>query len=286
MDIDPAAVQNSIELFADFLLTYFVALAAVGAFAMALVELYKKLRDSRTRFHARAVADWLAGAADAFQTPVGIDGSASAAYRELIHLTTGMPLERHAERVDAVLEGRGEVGSKAWIDRQRSYELALFALQMGQMMGHVQDAADTVLGYPGRYPSLYLFLTDGAQLGDVAAWYEMAAAPPPLDADGQIERATARRRADMYARMQQVVKRKLDAFQLFQSERWARGNQLAANLLGIAVLFAALCWAGSATDDLTPEQLLLYLAVSLFGGMLAPIAKDMVDVLRRVRQGG
>lgn len=286
--MDPTAVQVTIEGFAGFLLKYFVALAAVGAFAMALTELWKKFFDSRTRFHARVVADWFADSADAFETPVGVPGSSDAAYRELIHLTTGLPLERHADRVGSVLTGRGDVGSRTWIDRRNRAELALFALELGQMMGHIQDAADTVLAQPEDFPSLYRFLTDGAQLGDVAAWYDLAGRPPALDAKDQIDREAAKRRVDIHARLKQTIKRKLDAFQLFQSERWTRGNQLAANVVGAVVLFAALCWSPWNKEAGFPSgaQWLTYMAISIFGGMLAPIAKDMVDLLRRVRQGG
>jgi len=288
MAFDPGTVQAGISFFADFLLKYFVALAAVGAFAMALTELWKKLRDSRTRFHARAVAQWFADSSDAFEIEVGVPGTSGAAYRELIHLTTGLPLERHSERVESVLSGGGDVGSRTWIDRRNRRELALFALELGQMMGHIQDAADTVLTQPEDFPSLYRFLTDGAQLGDVAAWYEMAGRPPSLHANGQVDREAAKRRVDMHARLQQTIKRKLDAFQLFQGERWTRGNQLAANVVGAAVLFGALCWGelSSKGGSAGSAQWFSYLAISVFGGMLAPIAKDMVDLLRRVRQGG
>lgn len=286
--MDPAAVQTIIEGFASFLLKYFIALAAVGAFAMALTELWKKLRDSRTRFHARVVAEWFADSADAFETPVGVPGSANEAYRELIHLTTGLPLERHSERVESVLSGGGDVGSRTWIDRRNRAELALFALELGQMMGHIQDAADTVLAQPQDFPSLYRFLSDGAQLGDVAAWHELAGKPPSLEANGQVDREAAKRRVDIHARLKQTIKRKLDAFQLFQNERWSRGNQLAANLVGGVVLFSALSWGEWSQNRGSTEatQWLAYLAISVFGGMLAPIAKDMVDLLRRVRQSG
>ena len=57
--IDPGSVQLSVETFADFLLKYFVALAAVGALAMALIELWKKVRNSQMRYHACMVTAWL-----------------------------------------------------------------------------------------------------------------------------------------------------------------------------------------------------------------------------------
>lgn len=289
--MDPTAIQTSVEAFADFLLKYFVALAAVGALAMALIELWKKLTDSRTRFHARAVCLWINDSPEAFVgdpiLPAEAAGkvSAQSAYRELIHLTTGSGLPAEAERVGGLLARNGQIAGLGRFDRRAEH--ALYALELGQMMGHLQDAADIALNNPQRYPSLYLFVVHGAEREDVAAWYAKADSPPNV-ADST-SRPEAKARADLYARLRQVVKRKLDAFQLFQGDIWVNRNQLAANLLGALVLFAALCWVHYGPGSPTPLRagdLVLYIVISLLGGMLAPIAKDLVVVLRKVRQSG
>lgn len=289
--MDPTAIQTSVEAFADFLLKYFVALAAVGALAMALIELWKKLTDSRTRFHARAVCRWINGSPEAFvaapKQPAEAAGkvSAQSAYRELIHLTTGSGLPAEAESVGGLLARNGEIAGLTRFDRRAEH--ALYALELGQMMGHLQDAADIALNNPQRYPSLYLFMVHGAEREDVQAWYEKADSPPNV-ADSA-SRTEAKARADLYARLRQVVKRKLDAFQLFQGDTWVNRNQFAANLVGAAVLFAALLWVHYGPGSQAPLRggdFVLYLVISLLGGMLAPIAKDLVVVLRKVRQGG
>lgn len=291
--MDPTAIQASVEAFADFLLKYFVALAAVGALAMAAIELWKKLTDSRTRFHARAVCRWIKGAPEAFGAAAGLPPelatkvSEQAAYRELIHLTTGSGLPAESERVGGLLARDGEM---AGIWRfERHAELALYGLELGQMMGHLQDAADIALNNPTRYPSLYLFFTCGASPDDVRAWFAQADLPPKVAGPEGLSRSEAKARADLYARLRQVVKRKLDAFQLFQGDIWVNRNQLAANLVGALVLFAALLWVHYGPGSQTPLRggdLALYLVISLLGGILAPIAKDLVVVLRKVRQGG
>jgi hypothetical protein len=289
--MDPTAIQTSVEAFADFLLQYFVALAAVGALAMALIELWKKLTDSRTRFHSRAVCRWINSAPEAFVGPPKLPAddmgkaSAQGAYRELIHLTTGSGLPAESDRIGGLLTRDGEMAGFWRFERHAEH--ALYALELGQMMGHLQDAAEIALNNPTRYPGLYLFMVHGARREDVQDWYEQADSPPQV-AD-RTSRPEAKARADLYARLRQVVKRKLDAFQLFQGDIWVNRNQLAANLLGALVLFATLCWVHYGPGSPTPPRagdLVLYIVISLLGGMLAPIAKDLVVALRKVRQGG
>src|SRR5437868_5794219 len=52
-------VRHAVDVFASNLLDYALALAAVGALAMALIELFKKLLDSRTKFHAKRWTAWM-----------------------------------------------------------------------------------------------------------------------------------------------------------------------------------------------------------------------------------
>jgi hypothetical protein len=87
--------------------------------------------------------------------------------------------------------------------------------------------------------------------------------------------------ADAFARLRQIFKRKLDSFQLYTEQRWASYNQFAANVVGALVMFAAL-------SSLSADLHLGYgeiLFLSLFGGILSPVAKDLVAALRRVRDG-
>jgi hypothetical protein len=84
-----------------------------------------------------------------------------------------------------------------------------------------------------------------------------------------------------------AARRKLDGFQLFTGFRWANSQQLAANALGAAVLFAAMVFSSAATGmDLNVESLLVMAALSFLGGVLAPVVKDLVVALKRVRTGG
>jgi len=286
--MDPIAVQQAVEQFADFLLKYFVALAAVGALAMALIELWKKLRDSRTRYHARAVTAWLKDADQAavvsrFQARPAIaipEISGTSAFEELLQLTTG--LDRNDVRpVSQALRQSGRIEEGFfWLAPKAEY--ALFALELERMMGHIQEAADIALSSPQKYPSLYLFVTAGASVEDVREWATSADLPPSAST---VDRAESKRRADLFARLQQVAKRKLDAFQLYTGYRWTNRNLRDANLVGVLVMFGVLLWIRGTQKEgamLSYEAMAL---MSLFGGMLSPIAKDIVVALRKVRQG-
>lgn len=276
-------VQATVTSFADYLLTYLLALAAVGALAMALIELWKKLRDTRTRYHVRAVTEWMesipnpahdkrTAAKDMPHKP-----SAQAAYKELIHLTTGVSMDKAGSASASLIHRSGKLGGWNWLkDRP---EFALYALELEKMMGHIQDAADIALSNPKLYSNLYFFMTDGADGDDIKEWYKSADAVPAGD---KINRAKAKERAGLFSRLQQVTKRKLDAFQLYTSYRWGNRNILAANIVGIVVLFAVFVWL-----EFTNQVQLSYALIvplSLLGGILSPVAKDIVVALRKVRQ--
>lgn len=260
-------VLNAVHFFADFLLQYFIALAAVGAFAMALVELWKKVRASQTRYHAKVVTAWFA--------EDGQTVASAMAYAELLQLTTGVSQARATGAVDAlVARGRLPAGL-AWV--QAKPEHALFALTLEQMMGHIQDAVDLALNHPRRYEALYRHAVRGAPPADIERWREQAHDLPGAP-DSPADRAQVRDRADLYARLSQVAKRRLDALQVYASQRWVNGNQFWANVVGVVVLFFAL----HAVDRTLSWPALI--GLSILGGVLAPVAKDIVVALRKVRE--
>jgi hypothetical protein len=170
-----------------------------------------------------------------------------------------------------------------WTPWQVSPGNALFAIELEKMMGQIQDAADTALGHPHVHPELYLFLSAGASLEDIANWHDWAQQPPVRTAD---DAAAAKRQADTYARLRQFIRRRLDAFQLTASYRWQTGNQLASVVLGAALLFGSLVYL---VRHNLPGSLLGWLGLafaSLMGGIMAPVAKDLVIALKRMRSGG
>ncbi len=269
--MNPATVQLAVEHFADFLLKYFVALAAVGALAMALIELGKALFDWRMRFQARATTLWIL-----LDTQ---PKEAAPAFGQLLHLCTGVPLKSASRAAQELLESKGRLPGFVRVHPRDEY--AVFALDMERMAGHFEDAVDVVLNSPQQYKALFNFVTRGAKSDDRKLWRTLAHERRPANGQSLPDEGLVKQRADVYARLHQVTKRKLDAFQLYTSTRWVNTVQLWANILGVGILGAAFVYVRP--QDLQ-QKWILYVGMTLLGGVLAPVAKDIVVALQQVRQ--
>jgi hypothetical protein len=294
----PASVSSgvvaAVNRFTDFLLQYAIALAAVGALAMALIEAWKKLFDSRTKFQARKWIQWVERSAfDASILGIPADsvgpGASSvtrvAALAELLQLSTGVSRQEADAAAHDLLASHGE------LSRFHGYEPppahALFALDLGRMMGSIQETADVALTSPRQNPSLYLLMTMGADPDDIRQWSIDGASSMP-DIANTAPTADDRKRvkdyADRFARLRQIVKRKLDGFQLYTGDRWASRNQLQANVVGMIIMFGVLWWMRGNLPGIS-RSLGVMVVLSLLGGILSPVAKDLVSALKRVKDG-
>ena len=280
----PEGVVIAVNQFADFLLRYLGALAAVGALAMALIEAAKKLLDSRTKFQALRWTKWV------MRTP--LEGHATLppasherAMAELIQLCTGVTSTEAAETARHLVESEGHLPLLHAFSTVPAH--ALFALDLSLMMGAIQDAADVALSTPSEYPDLFQFITVGAKPDDVARWYAGGSSALVGIADTnptQEQPQALKEHAELFARLRQIVKRRLDGFQLYTGDRWASWNQAAANAVGIVVMFFVLTWLhrNSAYASISFPAVVLF---SLLGGILSPVAKDLISALKRVKDG-
>ncbi|MEA2706814.1 MAG: hypothetical protein QOH22_1602 [Gemmatimonadaceae bacterium] len=286
----PDSIVSTVNRFTDFLLGYVGALAAVGALSMALIEAGKKLFDSRTRFQALRWTQWLQRGP--FETSAIVSTgkekvptlSLPLAYAELLQLSTGVPRAVALDTAERLLTNKGHLPTGHAFVRSELPAHALFALDLQRMMGSVQDAADIALASPRQNTSLYVLMTSGADPADIGRWYDagpdsMIAIADPTPQD----RAAIKEHADRFARLRQIVKRKLDGFQLYAGDSWASWNQTVANIVGIVALFLVLVWVKNTSDSSPGYPTIVVL--SLFGGILSPIAKDLVSALKRVKDG-
>jgi hypothetical protein len=290
----PEGVVVTVNRFTDFLLGYVAALAAVGALSMALIEAGKKLLDSRTRFHALRWTQWLrrspfetATINSSRKNDVNAPPSLSlkSAYGQLLHLCTGVPRDTADDAAARLLADGGRLPINHAFLRPDRPAHSLFALDLARMMGSIQEAADVALASPRQTASLYLLMTSGADPSDIKGWYEdgpdtMIAIVDPTPQ----QRQAIKDQADRFARLRQIVKRKLDGFQLYASDRWAAWNQTVANLAGIIALFLILVWIKGTSPAASPSYPTI-VVLSLFGGILSPLAKDLVSALKRVKDG-
>lgn len=159
-------------------------------------------------------------------------------------------------------------------------ENALFDEPTDKMMGQFGGAAKMALDFPTSYPSLYAALTrtDGA---DAVTWRTFV---QQIDAAGQkddgslIDQAedVQRRATRARARLDQSVTRKLDAFQLRAEYVWARSNQYIA--VGGAAIFL-----GFLLFPLFAKNPFVYVFSCIVGGLMSPLAKDVVAALSGLR---
>lgn len=275
----PDRVLLAVGSMSDFILHYALALAATSVLAMALLEAWKSVRKTRECFHMRQLHGWISQAPvpasmskDASSGPGGFHDQV---VRQLILLTTGQDLDtRYAlERI------QGE-----------RFELlpsnALFALELERMMGQIQEAADIALSYPSVYPELYQFLTLGASEDDILNWQKESTWVPE---ENLLSRQAMKDRVDAFSRLSKLVKRRLDSLQITINFQWTRWNQVWSIALGGALLFASLAYIEFSTSEwalINPLTWLRILVASLVGGIVAPVAKDLVVALKKVRQGG
>lgn len=274
---NPESIAGAIGQISDFILRYAVTLAAVGALSMALLEAAKALLSVRDRFQKGVVRRWIATArlAAGLGSTLQLEARTDDQYRgriyvQLIRLTTGEVVGQEA--LEASVE------PMPW---DVSPKNALFALELERMMGQIQDAADAALNNPTLYPDLYLFLTAGARDDDILKWYGLAASPPIQTSE---DRQGAKLQADTYTRLRQLIRRRLDAFQLTARYRWQSLNQITSVALGAVLLFVAnLMQLGWTIPSGRFWELVF---VSVLGGVVAPVAKDLVMALKQVRSGG
>lgn len=299
--------------------TYLMALAGTSALVVALLEAYKKLFSVRGKYHRTAVIRWLAqdsasikgelsvakpgilsavalGGGDHYDVPEkraahtidsGKAYSPEAAYAEFFHLTSGQAKPTTPHPSHAVMRWRG-------VDR------AVFELETARMMSQIQDAADAVLNNPELYPNLYAFLTRGASAEDASDWLKYITAPPST--------GPTKQDSDRYGRIKMLMKRQLDAFQTVTSCRWEDLNQWWAMLVGAVILFIALVigadpgfeneafdplkslkegWknvdASIIDGDKSKTPFLGLLLKAALGGVLAPLAKDLLNSISSIK---
>ncbi len=239
-----------LDSFIANILAYALILATVATITMTFLELLKVVLELRLKYHRRKLWNWIQHA---------------ACREELLLLTVA-----EVDSADALLDQPTD-----------------------KMMGQIQAATNVAIDFPDVYPHLFRFLTkmptsvaaaretgrDGTSRpmddpSDATVW-ERFITKPAHDRQASYSEAEIQEATRARARIDHFVARKLDAFQTKAEYEWARRNQYWA--VGTAALFL---WA-----------LLFYIGVppipatilALFGGMMSPLAKDVVAALSGLR---
>jgi hypothetical protein len=303
------------------LVDYFVPLAGASGLTVALLEAFKKLLSIRGRFHRNAVVRWLAQHDSkipgnrrlSLANPlVWLHGQSHYSVPDTGHVTSRAlsagSLEYNFDEAYSELHQltTGQTGLRphnslsGWF-RFRGVDHAIFELEIARMMSQFQDASDAVLNNPNRYPALYLFLTRGCDGDDVQAWHAYMWKPGPAETkQAPIQNADPKVQADRYGRIRLLVRRQLDAFQVVTSNRWDELNQMWAIIVGAVILLLAQLISAHVAKPVglahplqaiydgwnyydAADQLVGVCILSLLGGVLAPIAKDLVSSLSQIK---
>jgi hypothetical protein len=226
------------------ILSYAVLLAAIATITMTFLELIKAMGSLRAKYHERSVADWL---------------HSKDTFIELLVL------------------------SVADVESSK----ALFDQPTDKMMGQIQAATNVAIDFPDLYPNLYDFLTRVPQLKTrahdkgVKEWgfknhtedkdvWQKFISKEEQSSENEVAQATKAR-----ARIDHFVSRKLDAFQTRTEYIWARRNQYYAVSAASCFLYSLLLYRHV---PIFPAFIL-----AVFGGMISPLAKDVVSALSGLR---
>lgn len=276
-------LQTALFQMADFISSYAVTLAALGVLTMAILEAVKKLFNLRQVFQRNALEAWLGqqdsgrsaanhySVASGSRSTVAMSIAAPAgnayrwqqAYAELLHLSTGLPLGKP-------LDGRPASFS-------RSVDFALFELELPQLMSQLQEAADAALNHPASYPHWFSFVTRGVSKDDLIRWHR------GLQHIENLEESDRKALGELYGRIRLLVRRQLDAFQTVTAYRWREWNQLYSWILGFVLMLIAQVITAETSGKAYPAWYMLF-SVSMLGGLLAPVAKDLVDALAKIKR--
>lgn len=182
-----------------------------------------------------------------------------------------------ALRAEAARQQRshGFSAERAWSDLVRlatgGDERALLELSVEQLCGQLNAAVTVVLDYPEDHPDLLGCLAASARAEDLARLTE-----PSNDADSG---PRSQARVDARARVTHAVQRGLDGLQIALGFRWKRALQVAAFVLSYLIVLVALALVHGGASPFSGRILL----VALLAGFLAPVSRDLLAALQRLR---
>lgn len=146
--------------------------------------------------------------------------------------------------------------------------LLLYRLPIERMVGQINAAAQIALAYPSTYRETIFALGQNADNHDLET---------VVNEDLKTENPQAY--AEARNRVSNMIQRNLDALQLRINGYWSRGTQFAA--IGLST---ALIWIFVSPSVESPNEAARFFLISVAGGMVAPVAKDILGVLDKVKE--
>ena len=259
MDVS-TIIARGLDIVSNYGLPLLSALAGVGVVSMAILQVVKDLTPIQARFNARRVREWLARSA--------------------------------AGKCEGQLLALASAGD----------EVAFYELPTAGLTAQISMASRVALAYPASYEELLHALSGRAGHDDVALILHQArdaaegASRPAAAGDTQSEqRERERKQFELdraRTRVAHLIERNIDALQIRIASRWERANKIAASVtcwtvtvLAFAVYFYVNATERPATTSGYVNLTLTTFAVAALAGFVAPVAKDLVTALQRLKGG-
>ena len=251
-------LDSAIKLLADRALPVTLVLAAIGGAAMSLWQVAKELFSLHKSFNVRLIKEWAATGTDAPDA----DGAIVETFMKLV-----------------------AVGKEATD--------ALYALKTAQLVGQLQAGGRIAVADPLRHEAVLRFLVGATneQLADRFLNYSRQEASQHSDpAQPAVNEERVRRDIALCRdQVEHYVQRKFDGLQMRADAQWAQCNRRAAIALSILITWIALVMAGQVPSSggrvgAWVGSGLVAVVAGAIAGFIAPVAKDLVGVVRTLRR--
>jgi hypothetical protein len=258
VDVNPI-LQRGVQGASESIIAFVTAVAGVGTLSMALIQAVKDMFPIRRLFHRSRMRRWLRGLGSGGPLP-GID---------YLEISARPPSYDDAEHELITLATAGN-------------SAAFYDLPIEQLCGQMNAAVAVALDYPHRYPGLVSCLGALADPRDVG----LAFAPPPA-ARGSREMLSPNEAAavdafvDARNRLNHVVQRAIDGFQIATGFQWKWLLQLVSIILSGAIATTAYGLYGASRGFWQGAG--VFFVTGVLGGFLAPVARDLVAALQSLR---
>lgn len=242
--------MNSAQIISDFIksvadnaMPFATAMAAIGVLSMAIIQTLKDMLPLRNIFQRRYLIKWLRQKANEAKAIEGSTPEAATAESDLIRLATAG-------------------------DRKAFYDLPI-----EQLCGQMNAALQVVFDYPHEHKDLLHCLAAHSSPDDIRLLIT-----PRSSADVKTKEQN---QIDARTRVMHQVQRALDGFQIAVGYRWKLYLQIAA--FSLSYLLTVIGLSLHSGINAVPNNIMVIVVTGIISGFLAPIARDLVASLQKLR---
>jgi hypothetical protein len=258
--LQQAPVKDTAQQISQRAYPFFAASIAVGLLSMAIIQVFKDLLPVRRWFQQWWVRKWL------------------EEKHSLVDKKEGRALIGESDQVFSTGTAETQLVQLA-TDGDAN---AFYNLPIEQLCGQLNAAAQAVLENPSDYKVLLLHLGARAELSDLRTLITDTAqfrTPPTLDSAP--DRSTFQAFVDARNRVGHQVQRAIDALQLSCAQRWKLWIQMIAIALSFVIALLSIQFF---VDIHGTDKAKMVAAISIMGGFMAPIARDLIAGLQSLRK--